>query len=141
MASPRAVVVSPAVNPGISSGLSFGGGLLLVTCLAEQLDLHRPVLGQFCEQLQLRMGDDEPHQVRPSQRVGRLFRHMAQRHIRPYANHEGRYPKTLFRVTAEGKKHFLKYLEELERLIHDALPARSASTTTSPLPGWIPGWT
>ena len=74
---------------------------------------------------------------------GNLNRHLDALHragfLEVWKNHEGRYPKTLFRVTAEGKKHFLKYLEKLERLIHDALPARSASTTTSPLPGWIPG--
>jgi DNA-binding MarR family transcriptional regulator len=76
---------------------------------------------------------------------GNLNRHLDALHragfLEVWKNHENRYPKTLFRVTPEGKKHFLKYLEELERLIHDALPARSASTSSSPMPGWIPAWT
>lgn len=49
--------------------------------------------------------------------------------------------QTLFRVTAAGRKGYLAYLQELERLIHDALPARHATVSAANLPGWQLGWT
>ena len=49
--------------------------------------------------------------------------------------------QTLFRVTPAGRKEFLGYLQELERVIHDAQPASHKTQETSPLPGWRLGWT
>jgi len=49
-------------------------------------------------------------------------------------------PQTLFRVTALGKKQFLEYLQELERLVHDALPGKRTQPVTMPLRGWTLGW-
>jgi len=76
---------------------------------------------------------------------GNLNRHLDALHragvIEVWKNHEGRYPKTLVRVTPAGKQQFLDYLEELERLVHDALPARKAPAPNPPLPGWNPAWT
>jgi len=76
---------------------------------------------------------------------GNLNRHLDALHkagiIEVWKNHEGRYSKTLFRITAEGKKQFLKYLEELERLVQDAMDAKPAPANAPPQPGWVPGWT
>ncbi len=75
---------------------------------------------------------------------GNLNRHLDVLHreglVEVWKNQESKRPQTLFRVTPEGKRHFLAYLSELERLIQDALPARSTSTTTTPMRGWVPGW-
>ena len=48
---------------------------------------------------------------------------------------EGRRPQTIVRMTTDGRKRFVAYLEELERVIKDALPkASSASGRAKPLP-------
>lgn len=48
---------------------------------------------------------------------------------------EGRRPQTLVRLTADGRKRFTVYLEELERVIKDALPKASmAAGRAKPLP-------
>lgn len=48
---------------------------------------------------------------------------------------EGRRPQTVVRMTTEGRKRFVAYLEELERVIKDALPkASTAAGRTKPLP-------
>jgi len=49
--------------------------------------------------------------------------------------------QTLFRVTPAGKKGFLTYLIELEKVIQDALPARQSSVPSGMISGWQPGWT
>jgi len=50
----------------------------------------------------------------------------------------GRRPQTLLRLTPDGRKRFIAYLEELERVVRDALPkASSASVRVKHLP---PGW-
>ena len=49
--------------------------------------------------------------------------------------------QTLFRVTPTGKKGFLAYLNELEKVVHDALPSKQSSVPSGALPGWQPGWT
>lgn len=49
--------------------------------------------------------------------------------------------QTLFRVTTTGKKEFLAYLHELERLVQDALPAKQKSVASGNIPGWQLGWT
>lgn len=48
--------------------------------------------------------------------------------------------QTLFRVTPEGRKGYLAYLHELERLVKDALPAKEAPVASGSLPGWHLGW-
>lgn len=51
---------------------------------------------------------------------------------------EGRRPQTLVRLTPDGRRRFVAYLEELERVVRDALPkAESAPARAKPLP---PGW-
>jgi DNA-binding transcriptional ArsR family regulator len=51
---------------------------------------------------------------------------------------EGRRPQTLVRLTTDGRRRFIEYLEELERVVRDALPkAESAPARAKQLP---PGW-
>jgi DNA-binding MarR family transcriptional regulator len=51
---------------------------------------------------------------------------------------EHRRPQTLVRLTADGRRRFVAYLEELERVIRDALPkAGDTPARVRPLP---PGW-
>lgn len=51
---------------------------------------------------------------------------------------EGRRPQTVARLTADGRRRFVAYLEELERVVRDALPkAASASGRLRHMP---PGW-
>lgn len=51
---------------------------------------------------------------------------------------ERRRPQTLVRLTSEGRRRFIAYLEELERVVRDALPkASGASGRARQLP---PGW-
>jgi DNA-binding transcriptional ArsR family regulator len=51
---------------------------------------------------------------------------------------ERRRPQTLIRLTPEGRRRFVAYLEELERVVRDALPrAEHAPGRAKPLP---PGW-
>jgi len=51
---------------------------------------------------------------------------------------ERRRPQTLARLTTDGRRRFIAYLEELERVVRDALPrASNASGRARQLP---PGW-
>ena len=51
---------------------------------------------------------------------------------------EERRPQTLARLSADGRRRFVAYLEELERVIRDALPkAESVPSRSKQLP---PGW-
>src|SRR5262245_98028 len=51
---------------------------------------------------------------------------------------EGRRPQTIVRLTSEGRRRFVEYLEELERVVRDALPrAESAPARAKQMP---PGW-
>ena len=51
---------------------------------------------------------------------------------------EHRRPQTLVRLTTEGRRRFTAYLEELERVVRDALPkAESAPIRARQMP---PGW-
>jgi DNA-binding MarR family transcriptional regulator len=74
---------------------------------------------------------------------GNLNRHVEVLHreglVEVWKNHEGKRPQTLFRVTAKGKQQFLEYLEELERLVQDALPAKKSHLTQAPPRGWVMG--
>jgi DNA-binding MarR family transcriptional regulator len=48
-------------------------------------------------------------------------------------------PQTLCRITSEGRKRFLEYIETLEEVIADA--ADAAATARRPLPrGMLKGW-
>ena len=40
---------------------------------------------------------------------------------------ERRRPQTLVRLTSDGRRRFIAYLEELERVVRDALPKASAA--------------
>jgi len=51
---------------------------------------------------------------------------------------EHRRPQTLVRLTVEGRRRFIAYLEELERVVRDAMPkAANTAGRARPLP---PGW-
>jgi DNA-binding MarR family transcriptional regulator len=51
---------------------------------------------------------------------------------------EGRRPQTIVRLTPDGRRRFVSYLEELERVVRDALPrAEKESARAKPMP---PGW-
>ncbi|HUL75071.1 MAG TPA: transcriptional regulator [Vicinamibacterales bacterium] len=51
---------------------------------------------------------------------------------------EERRPQTLARLSPDGRRRFIAYLEELERVVRDALPkAESAPSRAKQLP---PGW-
>jgi DNA-binding MarR family transcriptional regulator len=51
---------------------------------------------------------------------------------------EHRRPQTLVRLTVDGRRRFISYLEELERVVRDAMPkAAAAAGRARPLP---PGW-
>jgi DNA-binding MarR family transcriptional regulator len=53
---------------------------------------------------------------------------------------EHRRPQTLVRLTPDGRRRFIAYLEELERVVRDALPKAAglhARTRQMP-PGWQP---
>mgnify|MGYP006269519831 FL=1 len=70
---------------------------------------------------------------------GNLSRHLDTLHeaglIEIWKGFEGRRPQTVVRMTVEGRKRFVTYLEELERVIKDALPkATAASGRAKPLP-------
>lgn len=50
---------------------------------------------------------------------------------------EGRRPQTLCRLTEEGRTRFLGYLEELEKVVRDAVQ-QAQSMGTSGQTGWAP---
>jgi DNA-binding transcriptional ArsR family regulator len=73
---------------------------------------------------------------------GNLSRHLdvlREAHlIEVWKGFEARRPQTLVRLTADGRRRFIAYLEELERVVRDALPrAESTPVRSKPLP---PGW-
>ena len=53
---------------------------------------------------------------------------------------EHRRPQTLVRLTGEGRRRFVAYLEELERVVRDALPkaANASGRARQMPPGWQP---
>jgi DNA-binding MarR family transcriptional regulator len=51
--------------------------------------------------------------------------------------YDGRRPQTRILLTSEGRKRFLAYLAELERVVHDA--RAQAKSQKEPDPGWAPG--
>jgi len=60
--------------------------------------------------------------------------------VEMWKGHERRRPQTLVRMTPDGRRRFLAYLEELERVVRDALPkAAGTGARLRPLPaGWKP---
>ena len=73
---------------------------------------------------------------------GNLSRHLdvlrETRLVELWKGFEGRRPQTIVRLTADGRRRFLAYLQELERVVRDALPkAERAPTRPRALPaGW-----
>jgi DNA-binding MarR family transcriptional regulator len=57
-----------------------------------------------------------------------------------WKGYEGRRPQTMCRVTPDGRRRFVQYLEELERVVKDALPKAAKRPERLPQmpPGWIP---
>jgi DNA-binding transcriptional ArsR family regulator len=53
---------------------------------------------------------------------------------------EGRRPQTLVRLSVEGRKRFLDYLGELEKVLHDARKARALERGEGAQPALKPGW-
>ena len=53
---------------------------------------------------------------------------------------EHRRPQTLVRLTADGRRRFVVYLEELERVVRDAMPKASGAAVKlrQPPAGWQP---
>lgn len=51
---------------------------------------------------------------------------------------EGRRPQTIVRLTTDGRRRFISYLEELERVVRDALP--KAENTPARAKQMPPGW-
>ena len=75
---------------------------------------------------------------------GNLSRHLDVLHesglVEVWKGVERRRPQTLVRLTPDGRRRFIAYLEELERVVRDALPKASdapARTRQMP-PGWQP---
>lgn len=61
--------------------------------------------------------------------------------IEIWKGYEKRRPQTLVRLSASGRRRFLEYLAELERVIRDAIPhaGKSAKDKSKAVPpGWIP---
>ena len=71
---------------------------------------------------------------------GNLSRHLdaleQERLVLIHKGHNGRRPQTRVELSAEGRRRFLAYLGELERVVRDALPAAEAPP---PRPGLAPG--
>jgi DNA-binding MarR family transcriptional regulator len=57
--------------------------------------------------------------------------------IEIHKGYDGRRPQTRVTLTRQGRKRFLAYLAELERVVQDAR-AESATKPDS-RPGWVPG--
>lgn len=53
-----------------------------------------------------------------------------------WKGYDGKRPQTLIRLSAHGSERFRAYLEELERVLRDALP--EASPATGAMPNWAP---
>jgi DNA-binding MarR family transcriptional regulator len=57
--------------------------------------------------------------------------------IKIHKGYDGRRPQTRITLTAAGKRRFLAYLAELERVVHDA--RAEASSNPKAEPGWSAG--
>ena len=76
---------------------------------------------------------------------GNLNRHLEvlleARLVEVWKRFEGRRPQTLVRLSAEGRRRFLDYLAELEKVLKDAKKARALEDSAPGAPlktGWNP---
>lgn len=73
---------------------------------------------------------------------GNLSRHLDVLHeaglVEVWKGFDNRRPQTLCRLSVDGRKRFLAYLEELEQVLRDALP--KASRRAERLPTLPKGW-
>jgi len=73
---------------------------------------------------------------------GNLSRHMRvleeEKLVQMEKGFEGRKPKTLFRLTPTGRKRFMEYIEELERVIKDASVQRELGKGKDDTTAWSP---
>jgi DNA-binding MarR family transcriptional regulator len=73
---------------------------------------------------------------------GNLSRHLDVLHedglVEIWKGFENRRPQTLCRLTPDGRRRFVAYLEELEQVIRDAMP--KAAKRAERLPDLPKGW-
>ena len=73
---------------------------------------------------------------------GNLSRHLAilqeARLVEVWKGVKGRRPQTLVRITDNGRARFREYLNVLESVIHDALPAEGKAGEATFRRGWSP---
>jgi DNA-binding MarR family transcriptional regulator len=73
---------------------------------------------------------------------GNLSRHLAILQeaglVEVWKGVKGRRPQTLVRITDQGRAKFREYLNVLESVIHDALPAQKKAGPASFRKGWSP---
>jgi DNA-binding transcriptional ArsR family regulator len=76
---------------------------------------------------------------------GNLSRHMDVLReaglVETWKGYDKKRPQTLYRLTAEGRRRFVAYLEELERVIRDARPKAARAPQPARTPGkvgWVP---
>jgi DNA-binding MarR family transcriptional regulator len=73
---------------------------------------------------------------------GNLSRHLQVLHeaglVEVWKGQKGNRPQTLCRLTPEGRRRFLEYVNVLENVVADALAA--ARPADAPEPGLAPGW-
>jgi DNA-binding transcriptional ArsR family regulator len=74
---------------------------------------------------------------------GNLSRHMEVLReagiVEIWKGYDRKRPQTLYRLTADGRRRFLDYLVELERVIRDARPKGARTSPPARTPGKI-GW-
>jgi DNA-binding MarR family transcriptional regulator len=67
---------------------------------------------------------------------GNLSRHLemlaAEALVEIHKGYEGRRPRTTVRMTESGRRRFLAYLAELERVVRDALPDTETTPRLAP---------
>jgi DNA-binding transcriptional ArsR family regulator len=76
---------------------------------------------------------------------GNLSRHMEVLReaglVEIWKGYDRKRPQTLYRLTADGRRRFVDYLAELERVIRDARPKAARMSQPSRAPGkvgWVP---
>lgn len=74
---------------------------------------------------------------------GNLSRHLDVLHearlVEMWKGFENKRPQTLCRLSRVGRERFLKYLGELERVVHDAQASAERKPAAATLPaGWVP---
>lgn len=74
---------------------------------------------------------------------GNLSRHMEVLReaglVEIWKGYDRKRPQTLYRLTADGRRRFVEYLAELERVIRDARPKGARTSSPMKVPGKI-GW-